>query len=366
MSRQKRLSNIEIQTLAQRRWGVIATLTASLMLSACSGSSDMLPSLSMADTPPPQATADAGEPAQPQTELQKATTYWGTEFVKKPTDLQTALNYAKNLKALGEKQKALAVFQQASMLHDGNKELASEYGRLALELDQVNAAAQLLAVADDPTKPDWRVISARGTVFAKQGKYSEAIPFYDRALTLSPNQPAVLNNLAMAYAMMGDAKKAEEILRQAAAAGDTSPKVRENLALVLGLQGRYDESRTVASAAINPNDASENADYLKRMVKLEPKGNPAPAFAVAKSGSPGITPVASAGNTKPAATYSKIVDPQPAKLAAKDDVAKAKKKGKATQSSDPWMTTVDTPVASAQPDFAATPSQPAAFRPASP
>src|SRR4029079_9653302 len=118
--------------------------------------------------------AAAGE----QTELQKATLYWGQEYAKKPAELKPALNYAKNLKAMGEKRKAMAVLQQASLLHDGDKELASEYGRLALELDQVGMAAQALSVADDPANPDWRIISARGTVFAKQGKYREAIPFY--------------------------------------------------------------------------------------------------------------------------------------------------------------------------------------------
>ena len=151
-----------------------------------------------------------------------------------------------------------------------DRELAGEYGRLALDLDQVGAANQLLAVADDPTKPDWRVISARGTVMAKQGKYSDAIPFYERALTLSQNNPTVLNNLAMAYAMMGDAKKAEEILRQAVTTEGAAPKVRENLALVLGLQGRYDESRSVAAGVLNSEVASANTSYLKQMVKLDP------------------------------------------------------------------------------------------------
>ena len=139
---------------------------------------------------------------------------------------------------------------------------------MALDLDQVGAANQLLAVADDPTKPDWRVISARGTVMAKQGKYSDAIPFYERALTLSQNNPTVLNNLAMAYAMMGDAKKAEEILRQAVTTEGAAPKVRENLALVLGLQGRYDESRSVAAGVLNSEVASATSAQLPSAMPL--------------------------------------------------------------------------------------------------
>ena len=75
-----------------------------------------------------------------------------------------------------------------------------------------------LETADDPAKPDWRVISARGTVLAKQGSYREAIPLYERALSLAPDQPSILNNLALAQAMQGHADRAESLLRRAAAA----------------------------------------------------------------------------------------------------------------------------------------------------
>lgn len=250
--------------------GTLASLTASLLLGACSASTDLLPGIAM--KPSDTITGATGDTssASPQTELQKATIYWGQEYAKKPTDLQTALNYAMDLKALGEKGKALAILQQAALIHGSDQKLASEYGRLALEMDQIGIANQMLTIADDPTRPDWKVISARGTVMAKQGKFADAIPFYERALTLSPNNPNVMNNLAMSYAMTGDAKKAEGILREALASPGAAPKVRENLALVLGLQGRYDESKAVASGVLNPDAAAANANYLREMVKLAP------------------------------------------------------------------------------------------------
>jgi len=260
--------HLPLRVLRPARLGTIAALSASLLLGACSASTDLLPSIAMK---PDGGTKTADTtPSSPQNELQKATIYWGNEYTKKPTEIRPALNYAKNLKALGEKEKALAVLQQVSLLHGSDQEVAGEYGRLALELDQVGVANQMLTMADDPTKPDWRIVSARGTVMAKQGKYTEAIPFYERALTLSPNNPTVTNNLAMAYAMNGDPKKAEDLLRQAVSAPGATPKVRENLALVLGLQGRYDESKSVAASVLNTDTASANAAYLKQMVKLEP------------------------------------------------------------------------------------------------
>ena len=101
---------------------------------------------------------------------------------------------------------------------------------------------------------------------AKQGQYKAAIPFYERALTLSHNQPSVINNMAMAYAMSGDPKKAEELLRPVAGI-DASPKVRQNLALILGLQGRHDEAKSLASKDLPAESATANSEYMRRMVK---------------------------------------------------------------------------------------------------
>ncbi len=191
----------------------------------------------------PQAPAS---PEQVRAELIKATNYWGETYQKNPADAQAAYNYARNLKALGEKQKALQILQAA---HEGNpthKGLLSEYGRLALEFDQVSLAQKLLERADDPAQPDWRIISARGTVLAKQGLYRDAVPFYERALAIAPDQPSVLSNLALAYTMDGHADKAEPLLRKASAAPKADERVSQNLALVLSLQGKDDSKPQAA------------------------------------------------------------------------------------------------------------------------
>jgi Flp pilus assembly protein TadD len=251
----------------------LAALAACLMLGACAQSpKPSIPNVLALSDEDPASSA-------PRSDLEKATEYWGKEFAQNPRDLQTALNYAKDLKAMGEKQRALAVLQQASLFHGQSRELASEYGRLALELDQISVANQLLAAADDPAKPDWRVISARGTVLAKQGKYQEAIPYYERALSLAHDHPSILSNLALAHAMNGEPGQAEGMLRKAAAANHNSLKIRQNLALVLGLQGKYDEAKQLASRDLTPENAAGNTDYLRRIVKLEPKASPMPEAA---------------------------------------------------------------------------------------
>ena len=268
---------------ALRQTPTLAALTAALMLGACGQSLTGKDLLSLNSPAPPVHIQAAGQSEAPidADELRKATEYWGKQYAENSRDLDIALKYARNLKAMGEKRQAMAVLQQVSIFHGNSRDLASEYGRLALDLDQVQVAKKLLAMADDPTKPDWRVISARGAALAKEGNYNDAIPFFEKALTLSNNQPSVVSNLALAHAMNGEPNKAESMLRLAAASDSQSPRIRQNLALVLGLQGKYDEAKLVAARDIPITNANDNADYLRQVVKLDPKSvpnsNPMPA-----------------------------------------------------------------------------------------
>lgn len=251
----------------------LAAAALCIATGACSQLSPGQHDLASASLPKSEAAkAPSGSTKE---ELAKATEYWGKEFAKNPKDAQSALSYARNLKAMGEKRQALAVLQQASLFHPGHRSLNSEYGRLALEFDQVSVAQRLLEQADDPTNPDWRVISARGTVLAKQGRYRDAIPLYERALALAPDQASVLNNLALAHAMEGHPDKAEPLLKRAQSAAGQDTRVSQNLALVLGLQGRYDEARLAAASNQSVDNAAANVDYVRRIVMLDPQ--PAPA-----------------------------------------------------------------------------------------
>ncbi|WP_439542224.1 tetratricopeptide repeat protein [Hyphomicrobium sp.] len=298
-----------------RSVGVIAALSACLMLGACAQvGGDESGGLFSALAPETAQPAAAQQPSDP---LQ-ATEYWGKEYGKNPRDLDAALAYAQNLRVTGQKREAMAVLQQASIIHGSDKKLAADYGRLALELDQIGVAKKLLAVADDPTNPDWRIIMARGTVVAKEGSYREAITFYERAQALNPGHPSVLNNLALAYTMSGEPERGEQLLRQASAGGNENAKVRQNLALVLGLQGKYDEATKIASVDLEAAQAQANTSFLKKMVKLDAKpmtpAGPAPdawapAVVAAKAPAAAATPAAVVSvtpSTAPALRASKV------------------------------------------------------------
>ncbi len=270
----------------------------------------------------------------PRSDTEKAAEHWGKEHAKQPRSAKAALNYARSLKALDRKPEALAVLQSSYLYNAQDREYLSEFGRLALDQGHAPMAQQLLERADDPAKPDWRILSARGVALAQQGQYKAAIPFLERARALAPNQPSVINNLALVYTMDGQAAQAEPMLRQANASTSTDPRVRQNLALVLQLQGKADEATRVAmgddqplppaaapvSIAARPAPASVAAAPAQAPVGDRPL--PAPQPAVARNELPPlraaaaripVAPAASAAATDPDAVIRAAIQAEVAR-----------------------------------------------------
>lgn len=206
------------------------------------------------------------------------------QYAKAPHEPAKALTYANILKQNGRKTDAFAILERAHQANKSDRAIMSAYGRLALELGKLSLAKALLERADDPSNPDWRVLSARGAVLAKQGDHKASIPFFERARLLSNDHPSAVNNLALAYMMSGEAQRAEPLLRQASMADPTNVKVRQNLALVLSLQGRYSEAKAIASRDLSPEAAEQNAELMRKIVRIEQKPQSAMESVVASSG----------------------------------------------------------------------------------
>ena len=55
-------------------------------------------------------------------------------------------------------------------------------------------------------------------------------------------------------------------MRPASQAPGADSRVRQNLALVVGLQGRFDEAEAIARNEMSPDQANANVAYLRAML----------------------------------------------------------------------------------------------------
>jgi Flp pilus assembly protein TadD len=197
-------------------------------------------------------------------------------YRSKPEDVGIAMSYAQALRATGQRAQAVAVLERVSIKNPHDKELLGAYGRALADVGDYNRALEVLSRAHTPDMPDWRILSAQGAVLDQLGRYQEARRYYASALKIAPDEPSVLSNLGLSYALSKDLKKSEATLRKAVVQPGVGPRARQNLALVVGLQGRFAEAEEIARADLPPEEAAANVDYLREMLAQQ-KENQKPA-----------------------------------------------------------------------------------------
>lgn len=202
-------------------------------------------------------------------ELNGAADQLGRKYAKNPTDKATALSYSALLQMNGRQEQSLAVMRKLAIALPRDREVLAAYGKSLASAGQFEQALDAVRRAQTPEYPDWKLFSAEAAILDQLGQKSEARSLYRKALDLKPNEPSVNSNLGMSYLLEGDLRTAEVHMRNAAAAPGADSRVRQNLALVVGLQGRFEEAEQIARQELSPSQAQANVDYLRQMLSQQ-------------------------------------------------------------------------------------------------
>jgi len=191
--------------------------------------------------------------------------FWSREYDLNPSDLESAIKLAAAVRKLGNPQRAVEITQTTRALYPRDPYLTAEYvaALIASEraIDALQPLDEALAIAPNYA----RLWSLKGAALDQQEQYDLARKHYQRAMQITPNDPSILANLGLSYALAGDAPTAETWLRRAVALPGASPAVHQNLALVLQLQGKGEEASRIGA-------------LTARAQKLPPKPVPAQSY----------------------------------------------------------------------------------------
>jgi Flp pilus assembly protein TadD len=199
-------------------------------------------------------------------ELHNATIALGQSYAKNPNDKRIATNYAAALQMDGDADQSLAVMRKLAIALPKDRDVLASYGKALAANGQFEPALDAVRRAQTPEYPDWKLVSAEAAILDQLGQRDEARQNYRKALDLKPNEPSILSNLGMSYLLEGDLRTAETSMRSAAQQPNADSRVRQNLALVVGLQGRFDEAEKIASQELSAEQAQANVAYLRQML----------------------------------------------------------------------------------------------------
>jgi len=196
-----------------------------------------------------------------------AVSKWSQSYENDRKNRSAILGYSNALSQNGQTPQALAVLRSGVIAHPKDREIASAYGKVLAMNGRFEEALNVLQGAQQPDMPDWKLMSAEAAIFDQIGNHAQARSLYKQALKIAPDDPSLLNNLGLSYLLSNELPDAEYTLRRAATLPGADSRVRQNLALVLGIQGKYDEAIQVAQAELDPQQAKANIAYLREMMQ---------------------------------------------------------------------------------------------------
>ncbi len=189
--------------------------------------------------------------------------FWAEEYRKDSSNIETAVAFMRALRSIGSHDRVVEIAVATAPIHPHSYELFLELGRSKLANKQPEEAAQAFVRAADLAPPNEAApLAALGVAFDRSENHSKAQQAYKLALERDPDRVSTLSNYGLSLALSGDLNGAEMQLQRAISLPGADMRVRQNLALVLGLQGRFDEMM-----AIDPNAPQLTVEANQRALR---------------------------------------------------------------------------------------------------
>ena len=203
-----------------------------------------------------------------QTPTQQATlvSQLAQKYKANPRDKTTLVYYSAALRSAGQANQAASVLEDGIALYPDDVDIKVAYAKALAASGRFEQALNVVEDAIDPAAPDWNALLVKGAILDQSGRNDEARATYEQALLTAPNQPALEANLGLSYAMTNDLQQAEAHLRKASKMPGATSQIRQNLALVIGLQGRFDEAKAILAADLPPDQVDSNMAYIRALL----------------------------------------------------------------------------------------------------
>jgi Flp pilus assembly protein TadD len=187
-------------------------------------------------------------------------------YKARPQDKIVVIYYAAALRAAGQADQAVSVLETGLAVHRKDLDLQVAYAKALTAAGRFEQALNVADDAIDPASPDWNALLVKGAILDQNGRSDEARSLYAQALLIAPNEASLEANMGLSFAMTNQLEKAELHLRKAVAMRGANSQIRQNLALVIGLQGRFDESRALFAKDLPPEQVEANMDYIRALI----------------------------------------------------------------------------------------------------
>ena len=179
-----------------------------------------------------------------------------------PAYYTAEMGRANILFAQDKKDESVAALKALTALHPDLSIVHVAYGDTLRRMDQFQTAAAAysaaIALIGEPSEQHWGLFYARAVAYERAGKWPEAEADFRKALSLSPDQPQVLNYLGYSFVDRGEnLTEALGMIERAVAARPDAGYIIDSLAWAYYRLGRYTDAAVQMERAslLEPVDA---------------------------------------------------------------------------------------------------------------
>lgn len=246
---------------------ILCVLSVVALLAGCGGaaSPDTAAANSQTEDAVDASLMNAAGSAEQNHDYKGAVQHLTTLYQRRSNDRQIALALARNLRFSGQAQAAADILQSVLGRIPEDTDLLIELGKDYLAADRVNLAEKYLEKAKIAVPKRWEVYSTLAVVLDMQGRNDLAQQAYAQADALSPDNPTILNNMALSQALSGHLAQALITMNRAADLPNATAQTRQNLALLLALKGDAALAGKLVAHDLSPDTAKSNIEILKAL-----------------------------------------------------------------------------------------------------
>lgn len=231
---------------------VLMAGVAAIAISACASNRGNMPSSDY-------SSMQAGQGQQGLAELT-------ARYKSNPRDKGIAIYYAAALRSVGQSQQAVSVLEISIGQYPNDVDIAVAYAKALTADGRFEQSLQVLDNVIRPEAPDWNALLVKGATLDQMGRNGEARALYAQALVFAPGEASIETNMGLSYAMTNELPAAEQHLRRAVQMRGANSQIRQNLALIVGLQGRFEECRALYAAELPPEQVESNMAYVRALL----------------------------------------------------------------------------------------------------
>jgi len=206
----------------------------------------------------------AGREAESINNYNVAANAYGRLFERRHNDVSVLTAFIRNMRYSGRAMEITNYVEKNTQSLIDDPHVKFEYAKALLAAGRKRDALVSLQEVAVVMEKNWQVYSAIGIANDSMGQFPQAIKAYAHALSLSPDNVVVMNNLAMSQAMSGQLAMAISTLEKAAGLNRKNTHIRQNLALLYAVNGEVDKAQTLAAMDLNREDLETNLSFYRR------------------------------------------------------------------------------------------------------